>query len=872
MNNVWLGDFRCKQLRYWQEVLDKKEKAKQKKAKKAEKSENDEEENIENTIQNENIFVTDDTADISWFETVAKAEVAAISNNTNIIFNLGFNDCLVSCTWKSLDINTIVTNYIKVLKEMTKQNNNLKFYFCSVNPVDASCPGISYKGELIQLDALNKKIETFNNLIKEKCLDDGTSFYFDSDKKKDKKDQDKCNVVFIDSYNYFKSTSFNGRDGKYYSHETCLYMLDFVKSYIRIVSGTSISIIQRTEAPTKTDTYYFDDNVYYQNGWGMPNCTCYAWGRFYEILGEKPKLFTAGDAEMVFGGGVCLDDNEEAAKKGTAKDGYERGQTPQVGAVMCWENTSTSRGSGGHVAIVEEVISPTEVKTSESEHGGRFWVSLNRKKGSDGNWGMSYRFQGFIYNPKVVGGGTMAAVGDYITDGQVVAKNTILSEDEMKINARYIWQYLGSRGWTLNAVAGMLGNMQSESTISPNRYEISSSAPLGEDPTIEEIKEYFYKYKAANSYFSSPDSTGSYGRFPGIGLTGWTFAHHSNPSARTDWRQNKLIQFCDDNGYDFRKMDGNLECLLWECENGYQWMGKSQYGITFKQFSTSTKDVRWLAECFLDNFENPANPDYKTRGDQAEKWYEYLLPFSPFMAAPMSLVNLKIDEYEPTKIKGSFVVRNGEIGSCKLFKGKSKTNVSSKKYIKKDLTGINDKEKEKKTASGDSTKVIKFEFSKLIPNTEYRILVEVSKEDKLETIKSEITFKTPQDRPGTVSDIVLLANDSKFPNESFKLTCKANVDWGTYWKKNSYGYTIQLLVNGKCLKEKNISKLSNSTTFNLNKYFADTELKLGNIIQIGIRTWVTDDKGKKVFDNSVANVSNSICMLKQPFVTYLNVD
>lgn len=42
-----------------------------------------------------------------------------------------------------------------------------------------------------------------------------------------------------------------------------------------------------------------------------------------------------------------------------------------------------------------------------------------------------------------------------------------LNLEQMKINATYIWNYLSSFGWTKNAVAGILGNMQSESSINP---------------------------------------------------------------------------------------------------------------------------------------------------------------------------------------------------------------------------------------------------------------------------------------------------------------------------------------------------------------------------------------------------------------------
>jgi surface antigen len=754
---------------------------------------------------------------------VAKAEVAAISSNANIIITLGFNDCLGSCTWKSLNINAIATSYFNTLKEITEQNNNFKFYFCAVNPVDAACPGISYKGDLISTDILNKKIESFNKLIKEKCLDDGTAFYFDKKKEDNSKAKDKLNIVFIDSYDYFKSTSFNGRDGKYYSHETCLYMLDFVKSYIRIASGTAFR--QRTEAPTKEDTYYYEDNVYYNGGWGMPNCTAYAWGRFFEILGSKPALST-GNAEDWYP---------------NKSDGYERGDTPQVGAVMCWEGVGSE---AGHVAIVEEVISSTEVKTSESGwQDSRFWWTSNRTKGS-GNWGCGsgYVFQGFIYNPNAAGGGSAAASGDNVTKAQVTSSNEYLGYDkwidgdpynsipgkEMKLNARYIWQYLGSRGWTLNAVAGILGNMETESHINPGMWQ---SGRVGGNPDRH-----------------------------GYSLVQWT-------------PYTKYTNWCEKRDLDPADMDSALERIIWELENNQQYGKTSEYPLSFKEFSTSTKDAYWLGGAFLINYERPSEQyrDPVTRGNQAKRWFEYLLPFSPFMTAPMSLVNLKVDNYEPTKIKGSFVARNGEIGSCKLFKGKNKTSIANKNYTKKALTGIDDKEKEKKTASGDITKVLNFEFSKLIPGTEYRILVEISKADKSETIESEITFTTPQDYPESVSDIKLQIANNKFPNDEFKLTCDLNSYWG-YWKKNGYGYDIQLLINGQCFAEKTLNTLNNEIIFTLNKFFNSYKSKLDDTIQIGIRTWVLTDKGKKIYNAEGVCASNSICKLKQPFITYLNVD
>ena len=55
------------------------------------------------------------------------------------------------------------------------------------------------------------------------------------------------------------------------------------------------------------------------------------------------------------------------------------------------------------------------------------------------------------------------------TGGNDYNSSNALNMSQMKVNATYIWNYLREQGWTLNAVAGMLGNMQSESSINPRK-------------------------------------------------------------------------------------------------------------------------------------------------------------------------------------------------------------------------------------------------------------------------------------------------------------------------------------------------------------------------------------------------------------------
>lgn len=123
----------------------------------------------------------------------------------------------------------------------------------------------------------------------------------------------------------------------------------------------------------------------------LSNCVGYAYGRFNEIGGYGScKYLAPVNAENFM----------------QYKGSCQTGMTPKLGACMVWQKGATLSGSdgAGHVAIVEKVISDTEVVTSESGYGNSkiFWTST-RKKGSNGNWGCasSYKFLGFIYNPAV---------------------------------------------------------------------------------------------------------------------------------------------------------------------------------------------------------------------------------------------------------------------------------------------------------------------------------------------------------------------------------------------------------------------------------------------------------------------------------------
>ena len=146
-----------------------------------------------------------------------------------------------------------------------------------------------------------------------------------------------------------------------------------------------------TDGMSGSRYWYSNTNPYEAAGVGLPNCTCYAWGRFWEIgdpndTGEhKPVNLPTGDGYEWFGRAV-------------SGGYYETGQTPRLGAVICFSDNNHPT-SGGHVAIVEQINNDNSIVTSNSAYGGAFFY-LSNISPVNGRYDTGhYTFQGFIYNP-----------------------------------------------------------------------------------------------------------------------------------------------------------------------------------------------------------------------------------------------------------------------------------------------------------------------------------------------------------------------------------------------------------------------------------------------------------------------------------------
>jgi hypothetical protein len=152
------------------------------------------------------------------------------------------------------------------------------------------------------------------------------------------------------------------------------------------------SYIPRTIAPSKTDKDFIKTThggknlcIEIENGSCLPNCVGYCWGRWLEILGKIHNLSRCNAEDWY----------------NNITDGYKRGQTPKVGAVICWRKGSLwdESDGAGHVAIVEKVKANGDIVTSESAYGGERFRIRTYTKRSGYFLAYGYAFQGFIYPP-----------------------------------------------------------------------------------------------------------------------------------------------------------------------------------------------------------------------------------------------------------------------------------------------------------------------------------------------------------------------------------------------------------------------------------------------------------------------------------------
>ena len=332
--------------------------------------------------------------------------------------------------------------------------------------------------------------------------------------------------------------------------------------------------------------FWYGDNPLYQGGYGLPNCTCYAWGRYWEITGQRPVNLPTGNAEDWFAR--------------AQRAGFSTGSEPALGAIACYYGPGIY---AGHVAVVEQILPNGDLITSNSGYQRPlssyppdmnlyFWTETCYKNNgylSDWEAGRGYYLQGFIYAGDYVPGGAVyhwISITEYQSD--------YFNEDTIN-NCYCVASFFLAHGWTLEAICGMLGNAIEESFCSADMHELQGD---------------------------------------GYGFLQWT------PMTKlTDWLDENVPNWQDDldtQGY------GECERVLYEVENPIQWYpnpsGPPEFNkySTFSEFTQATDDVGFLADCFLYCYERPARPgaSVQVRYEYAHRIYDIFLNAPPSPTPP----------------------------------------------------------------------------------------------------------------------------------------------------------------------------------------------------------------------------------------------
>lgn len=140
---------------------------------------------------------------------------------------------------------------------------------------------------------------------------------------------------------------------------------------------------------------WYAQNPFYISGYGMPNCTAYSYGRFWEESNDNPNDMDNKPTGLPLGNGdQWWDSNLQSGN-------YPLGQEPKLGAVICFQSRSPE--GVGHVAIVEEINEQTgEITCSNSAYEGQYFYITHITPVNGKYDTTNFIFQGFIYNPKVI--------------------------------------------------------------------------------------------------------------------------------------------------------------------------------------------------------------------------------------------------------------------------------------------------------------------------------------------------------------------------------------------------------------------------------------------------------------------------------------
>lgn len=167
--------------------------------------------------------------------------------------------------------------------------------------------------------------------------------------------------------------------------------------------------------------------------------------------------------------------------------------------------------------------------------------------------------------------------------------------DEAISNCIMMYKILHDRGWTLNAVAGLIGNIANESGYNPWRWE----GDVITTPSSLSIGYGLLQFTPSNNYINSTNQSRYNTYSPNYaGVNG----HPDDGDAQ--------IKFIDDTHSEYYFING--------------------YPLSYTQYISSTLTPEYLAAAWDYNYVRPSSySDLANRQNDAAWWYNYLYYFDP---------------------------------------------------------------------------------------------------------------------------------------------------------------------------------------------------------------------------------------------------
>ena len=209
------------------------------------------------------------------------------------------------------------------------------------------------------------------------------------------------------------------------------------------------------------------------------------------------------------------------------------------------------------------------------------------------------------------------------TGGSMGTTDTSGISTKQEHNATKVFNYFSALGWSLSAIAGMIGNMQLESWLSPALIQGThrSSLPNSASNLSDVPNSVMINFYGSSGY--------------GIGLVQWDGYTSTSPAGQ------KLVSFAE--RYGLTWYDGDTQCfrIQREQETNIQWQAGTVDGTywTWSNYINSTDTPEHCAHAWRVCYEVAASGTDSTRQANARYWYDYFSGVTPPTPTPTDWIS-----------------------------------------------------------------------------------------------------------------------------------------------------------------------------------------------------------------------------------------